>query len=140
MVPQLVFAFIEKKFRCLKNVGINFSPFLNIEYDWVKNVLKIDPTPLSTDFFPKNITGITAIVGKNGTGKSTILQWLGERIIPGLAASKLDGIIIEEVPDNQKTKLIVWSDVEIKDIENNSSIDIEIRNANSGKDINVSSG
>ena len=140
MAPQLVFAFIKKKFRSLENVGINFSPFLNIDYDWVKHVLKIDPTPLSTDFFPKNITGITAIVGKNGTGKSTILQWLGERIIPGLAASKLDGIIIEEMPDNQKTKLIVWSDVEIKDIENNSNIVIEIRNSTPGKAINLSLG
>ncbi len=144
MTPQLVFAFIDKKFRCLENIGINFSPFLNIAYDQVRKVIKIDPTPVPADFFPKNITGVTTIVGKNGTGKSTILQWLGERIIPGLAASHLDGIIIEKVDlwekDIQKSKLMVWSDVEIKDIENNSGIDIEIRNSISGKDINLSLG
>ena len=144
MAPQLVFAFIKKRFRCLENVGINFSPFLNIEYDRVKSVLKIDSTSVPVDFFSKSITGVAAIVGKNGTGKSTILQWLGERMIPGLSASHLNGIIIEKVDfkekDIHKSKLVVWSDIKIKEIENNSGIDIEVRNSISGKDLNLSLG
>ncbi|MDE7109647.1 MAG: hypothetical protein K2O49_06760 [Muribaculaceae bacterium] len=93
MDKQLVFAFI-KHYRCLSEVGINFDPRHYVEYDSKTKKLSFKENILPYDFFPDTIAGITAIVGKNGVGKSTIIQWVFERIVSGCAVDELNGIII----------------------------------------------
>ena len=109
MAPQLVFAFIEKRVRCLENVGINFNPFFNVEYDHHNKILFFHKNTIPLDFFPPEISGVTAIVGKNGVGKSTIIQWIFERIVSGCAVDKLNGILV--IRDSGKT--IIYHDVDI---------------------------
>ncbi len=135
MDKQLVFAFI-KHYRCLSEVGINFDPRHYVEYDSKTKKLSFKENILPYDFFPDTIAGITAIVGKNGVGKSTILQWVFERIVSGCAVDELNGIII--IRDSGKT--IIYHDVDIansRDLEREGYELIDTR-GKYGKSINQS--
>ncbi|MGE4445012.1 MAG: AAA family ATPase, partial [Candidatus Altimarinota bacterium] len=66
--------------------GFNFSPRFRCKYDEEKNELEIIDKDKTGEFYPKNFFGdninITAIVGENGSGKSSILELLpyGEKM------------------------------------------------------------
>ena len=63
-------------YKNIQKQGFNFSPRFHCEYDEDKNELTIDENDdYIPDFFGKNIN-VTAIVGKNGSGKSRILELL----------------------------------------------------------------
>jgi len=77
---ELVYLWV-KKYKNIKETGFNFSSKFDCEY---KNCfLKIDTGKNDIkNFFNENgLTNITAIVGKNGTGKSSIFELLSA-IIP----------------------------------------------------------
>jgi AAA15 family ATPase/GTPase len=63
------------EFRNLKNVGFNFSEKVKFTYYKDTQMLEVatkeDPRP---GFFGESITNVTAIIGKNGTGKSNLLD------------------------------------------------------------------
>lgn len=62
---------------CFKNQGFNFSPKYTILYDEGNNNLKIEKIDLVYNIFAeKNILNINAIVGENGTGKTTLLNYV----------------------------------------------------------------
>ncbi len=72
---QLVYLWVEK-FRTLENIGINFHPAFEFEFDKNTGILELKnfyKDKLEDDYFPKN-QFISVIVGKNGTGKSSILD------------------------------------------------------------------
>ena len=69
------------KYKRFREEGFNFSPQYQYTFEhsiskekylgeltWIKNENFID------DFFPDNIESLTAVVGKNGTGKSHVLE------------------------------------------------------------------
>jgi predicted ATP-binding protein involved in virulence len=68
---ELVYLWVEE-YKNIKNQGFNFSPRFTCKYDKDKNELTIDKKE-HFNIFPPNIN-ITAIVGENGSGKSTILE------------------------------------------------------------------
>jgi predicted ATP-dependent endonuclease of OLD family len=68
---ELVYLWVEE-YKNIKEEGFNFSPRFECDYDG-KN-LTIEPKEY-TSIFPDNIN-ITAIVGENGSGKSSILECL----------------------------------------------------------------
>ena len=62
---------------CFKNQGFNFSSKYNILYDEGNNNLKIEKIDSGYNIFAeKNILNINAIVGENGTGKTTLLNYI----------------------------------------------------------------
>lgn len=65
------------KWHCIDHQGFNFSEEYSIEYDMESCTLNISKNDkyYSNDFFQKN-TDLTAIVGENGTGKTTFLRTL----------------------------------------------------------------
>ncbi len=70
---EVVYLWVED-YKNIHKQGFNFSPRYNCNYDDVKNELTIDAHDDNIpDFFGKNIN-ITAIVGKNGSGKSNLLN------------------------------------------------------------------
>lgn len=78
-------------FGFLKRKGINLSErfFITFEHkpDGI-SVLTIDENPdYIPDFFGKpNIAGVSAIIGKNGSGKSSILDYIKSKMVRGRQA------------------------------------------------------
>ncbi|MBE8232443.1 MAG: AAA family ATPase, partial [Endozoicomonadaceae bacterium] len=73
---EFVYLWVDN-YKNIKNQGFNFSPSLYCEYDREKKELVINDGDkgYTPDFFGENIN-ITAIVGKNGSGKSSIFEIL----------------------------------------------------------------
>ncbi len=71
---QLLYLWLEN-YNNIQNQGFNFSPDFHIEYKKETNQLEIAKKEniLPANFFGEKVTSVTAIVGKNGTGKSSIL-------------------------------------------------------------------
>ncbi|MCV6606591.1 MAG: ATP-binding protein [Campylobacterales bacterium] len=78
---ELVYLWIEK-YKNIENQGFNFSPRFKCVFDG-KN-LKITDKEKTKEPYPKNFFGdninITAIVGKNGSGKSSILELMNSSV------------------------------------------------------------
>lgn len=70
---ELVYLWVEE-YKNIKNQGFNFSPRFTCNYEnGTLTIDKKEPEPIN--IFPKKIN-VTAIVGENGSGKSTILELL----------------------------------------------------------------
>ncbi|WP_339013673.1 AAA family ATPase [Fusobacterium animalis] len=70
-----------KKYKSLENFQVNFDKNYNIEFEYKKNRIKklrikknINKIP--KHFYGRNIDSINIIIGKNGTGKSSILEMM----------------------------------------------------------------
>ena len=70
---ELVYLWVEE-YKNIQKQGFNFSPRFHCEYNEEKRELTINENDdYIPDFFGENIN-ITAIVGKNGSGKSSVLE------------------------------------------------------------------
>lgn len=69
---ELVYLWVED-YKNIKNQGFNFSPRFTCKYK--NNELTIEENKDYVSIFPENIN-ITAIVGENGSGKSSIFEFL----------------------------------------------------------------
>ncbi|WP_323659627.1 AAA family ATPase [Aliarcobacter butzleri] len=76
---ELVYLWVEK-YKNIEKQGFNFSPRFRCEYDEDKKELNIVDKEETGEFYPKNFFGeninVTAIVGENGSGKTTIQSLL----------------------------------------------------------------
>ncbi len=71
---QLLYIWIDN-YRNIKEQGFSFSSEFLFEYDPEKKVLTITDNPnYISNFFGEDIVEVTGIVGKNGSGKSSVLK------------------------------------------------------------------
>jgi len=105
---QLLYVWIEG-FRNIKELGFNFSREYEIKYEYLKKDKNkgkeeffdcmIDISERSNcvqNFFGDNITNVTAIIGKNGTGKSNIIDLICTTLVPGQRPNNLSYFYIIE--------------------------------------------
>jgi predicted ATPase len=131
---ELVYLWVED-YKNIQKQGFNFSPRFHCEYK--ENKLTIDKKDdCIPDFFAENIN-ITAIVGKNGSGKSSILKAFIETFISSSSRYKgekytkselflreEDNKAINIKKDNKKPDVVYW-DYSITD---ESFLNIEVYN------------
>jgi predicted ATP-binding protein involved in virulence len=92
---ELIYLYIDK-YKNIKNQGFNFSPKYTCEFK-DNNLIVTDNEKCNKNIFPDNIN-ITAIVGKNGSGKSSVLEFLND------CKNTLDyGIIV--IKDNKNIQI-----------------------------------
>ena len=98
---QLLFMYIEK-YLALKTVGLNLggSPFI-FDYSPKEGTLEIGQNHLFiNDFFKlsKSVKGpeinISAIIGKNGAGKTSLLKFMKENLCWGAGGIKEKGVFV----------------------------------------------
>lgn len=74
---ELAYLYINE-YRNLKDIEFNFSQTLRISYKKKNNKLSIEEkdNTLSNNFWGENINNLTMIVGKNGVGKTSLMQYI----------------------------------------------------------------
>ncbi len=82
---ELAFCYIEN-YKNLEDIKFNFE--LKFEFDlekkdneYIINRKKVENMNQTPDFFDKNISNITGIIGENGTGKTSLLEALFKQFI-----------------------------------------------------------
>lgn len=71
---ELAYIWIQK-YNCLDEIGFDFSDEFNFKFDILKGELIIIEGRRRIDnFYGKNISNVSALIGKNGIGKTTLLR------------------------------------------------------------------
>jgi hypothetical protein len=74
---ELLYLYITDDHRNIKGCEYNFSPNYRFSYEQETKTFHIEKgTGLPTQWFGKNILNITAIIGKNGAGKTNMMECL----------------------------------------------------------------
>ena len=77
MKTELVFLWVNKdKRNCFLGEGFNFSPYYSVSYTPETSELVIEKNDAINVFRNVNIANVTAIIGENGTGKTTLMEYL----------------------------------------------------------------
>lgn len=110
---ELKFVWI-KEYKNIIDTGFNFNHSIEQEFKFENNELIISTLPESlNNFFKENITNVTAIVGKNGSGKTNLTEFINYNLAHatngGLSTYiKSNGLIILD------NFIFVQNEIEIK--------------------------
>ncbi|CAL2104214.1 putative AbiEii toxin of type IV toxin-antitoxin system [Tenacibaculum sp. 190130A14a] len=89
------------EFRNFKNTGFNFSSSEKFHYDGYTGKLSMEKIEdLPENFFGDSITDVTALIGKNGSGKSNALE-LVCKLLKGGETSITEDFLIVTQENNQ---------------------------------------
>jgi hypothetical protein len=99
---ELLFIHINKPYGALESKSFNLSSKFNVVYNVSSNDLTIsDNLNHLTNFFGKNITNVTCVIGENGVGKTTFLRYIKELYFERRNEIDIrDGDIIAYIKDN----------------------------------------
>ncbi|GEM_PF-2696220 len=111
---EIVYLYI-KKYKNLEDINLNFGSEFNFEFDFKNEILDvkrnenfIDDFYNITDF--AKISNLSGIIGKNGTGKSNILDFIKSNFSRGLNLQKECIFITKE-----KKKYTIYSTFKLKE-------------------------
>lgn len=92
---SLIYLYINKANGSQYGLHLDFSRHEKIRWNehLKKFTLNKDPSYLPSEFFPENISNVTVIAGKNGSGKTTILDILKLYRLPNLDISNIESWI-----------------------------------------------
>ncbi|MDD5372660.1 MAG: AAA family ATPase [Sulfurimonas sp.] len=122
---ELVYLWVEE-YKNIKNQGFNFSPRFTCKYDEASKELTIDEKE-HVSIFPENIN-ITAIVGENGSGKSSLFEVLTFLFYQGVIVNREDKTFFLFYKDDRffiQCENYKHKNIELEDfikIKNNTSI------------------
>ena len=85
---ELVYLWVED-YKNIYQQGFNFSPRFKCDYNETTNELTIDENKEYVNIFPENIN-VTAIIGENGSGKSSLFEVLTFLFYQGVIFNKKD--------------------------------------------------
>lgn len=127
---KVLFIWIDN-YKGLSNLGLNFSNEYNISFNKDTNTLSIeDNEDYIEGFFGNKISNLTAIVGKNGVGKSSIISFL-LNLVNGIPSEDII-ILYEEAKQHKlysikRTEIISTTSLNIIPVlqfNNNQSLNI----------------
>lgn len=98
---ELVYLWVED-YKNIHRQGFNFSPRFTCKYDEATQELTIDEKKDYVNIFPKNIN-VTAIVGENGSGKSSVQKLIFLLIF----LKKYQNIDISNSENTKKEKALI---------------------------------
>lgn len=112
---ELLYIYIKDDGRNIKNCEFNFSPKYRFHYDPSSNTVeKVELDGYIHNFWQApNIKNITAIVGKNGSGKSNLLECMSLALCGGLDG-KICRLIIFEHSGALFSNTEVYSNFELR--------------------------
>lgn len=118
-----------KDFGCLKEENLNFSAKYIFKLLINKGAIPELHVNVNPDYIPdffknKDIKNITAIVGQNGTGKSTILEYIKQRLPKGKQFLIKEDIIAYTVNENKRGIICIPQNFQIKLVDSTGSFDI----------------
>lgn len=76
---ELIFAYIDN-YRTFSKQGVSFSDKFIVEYMESSSSLNLSRNNDYFDIYPANVISISAVVGKNASGKSSLLSLIGKQI------------------------------------------------------------
>jgi predicted ATP-binding protein involved in virulence len=132
---ELLYLRVENKKQLLDKVGLNFSDELNFTLYENKLIVKRNNNFIPNFFnlstklknSKSSFSNITAIVGENGAGKSTVLDIIKNNIVDGMGGVKEKAIIIFR-KNNNKKRIYIWVHKDLKialDSESFNNHDLE---------------
>ncbi|MWB94027.1 AAA family ATPase [Flavobacterium sp. GA093] len=84
-----------KEFNAIKEAGVNLSSKFLIHMDESFSlIIRDNPDYIDHFFKEKNVTDVSAIIGKNGTGKSSVLKYIKDNFPDGLNSRIQHDIIV----------------------------------------------
>jgi predicted ATP-dependent endonuclease of OLD family len=98
---EILYMWIKQYNSSIKGQGFNFGG--EYLFDFEDKVLKCEKNEnFIKDFYGENIRNITAIVGENGTGKTSILKCIIRNLTKNLANIQTEGIFVIKEGENVK--------------------------------------
>lgn len=91
---ELIYIYIDK-YRTFEKQEISFSNRFNVNYDSQTKVLSIEENEDYVNIYPHNIVNINGILGKNASGKSSLISLIGDQI-----RDRTDSEIVSNSPKN----------------------------------------
>lgn len=137
----ILYYFIHK-FKSLENVGIHcstqyiFNCKLNYRKSTKNSQAELDTINLSiksgirlsSSFWGEKISSLTSIIGNNGSGKSSSIEWLMNMIISGSDSKFLEGFIIYK-NDNEEIEVFTTGFLKDKIVIDDNAIGKKIKEA-----------
>jgi predicted ATP-binding protein involved in virulence len=119
---ELIYCYI-KEYKSLKNCELNFGGKYRFKFSAEQNRLQLnEDVDYIKNYFPSMIDNVSAIVGENGSGKSSIIEFLLENLTEGIATGNPEAIIIKW--DYQTARFHIYISTQLfKNLNHNLPID-----------------
>lgn len=112
---ELLYIWIEE-YKNIKKQGFNFSSEFIFNYNSENKELLIDKNPnYIPNFFPEEFSNVTAIIGENGSGKSSVLELL-------LSKGPYQGIFFLVKPYQENKIIMQYYEMYFQDIKLNNKL------------------
>lgn len=99
---ELLYIWVNR-YRTISKQGFNFGGKYKFDFDFDSGELFLDENPnYTSDFFGNKISNVTAIIGANGSGKSTFLDFIKLNIATDIGVTNLNYIALFRVKGREK--------------------------------------